>query len=238
MMSATRMMVPQPIDDALGRVGAGGGGRGGGRAGGGGARGGGGMAMRGGGGAWGGRGGGWRWTPGVNRFIFIGGGGWGGWSRWPYWTGGYPYWPYAGYPYGYGYDYGGYAAPQPAQPAQQIQAPCPTNVRLSEADIDSVRKGQSIRLTGANQCGQAVDVTVGRMTSSQVSGLDGAPAEPAMGADGGFGWTPFNGEGDGGYGWTAFGAPEPPPPPPPVPAVGDYEPPARFAPFDPSEGGW
>lgn len=195
----TRMMALVRPSNALGRVGGGGG-------------------MRAGAGV-GGRGG-WNWHQGANRFVFVGGVG-GGWSGWPYWWGGYPYWPYGGYPYGY-------VAAQPMQQqvqAVQVQAPCPTNVRLSEVDIESIRKGQSIRLTGSNQCGQAVEVTVSRMSSSQVSGLDGVPVEPVLGEDGGYGWSPF-GDPEAASSYS-----------PPV-AVGEYEPPSRFTPFDPSEGGW
>jgi len=218
-MITTRGIVPMSPND-LGRAGGGGGGRGGGggggRGGGGGGRHGSAMAIHAGGG---GRGGGWRWNPSVNRYIFVGSWGWGGGWGWPGWGYEYPYYgyPYGGYP-GYGYPGYGYpAVQQQAQPVQQAQAPtpCPTNVRLSEADMAAVSKGQSIRLTGANQCGQAVDVTVQRTGASAVSGL---------GLDGEFLQEPPM----DGYGFTPFGAEAPPsafaPEAPPV-MGGEYDPP-------------
>lgn len=60
-------------------------------------------------------------------------------------------------------------------PVQSL--PCPTTIELSSQDIEALAQGRSLRLVGANQCGQAVQVTVRPPAPEAVSGLPPAGYE-------------------------------------------------------------
>lgn len=53
-----------------------------------------------------------------------------------------------------------YYGPRYYPPYYQRSVPCPTNIQLSSRDVEALARGETVRLVGANQCGQAVQVTI------------------------------------------------------------------------------